>query len=480
MTEQQIVRAALPFIRAHYKYRPRGPGGMETRYDIATAEGLIADGYIAFESETGEPFIVTIESTSPQSREEVIYKIQNHLLSWDGIALSSLLVAGGYAYIHGKGFNTTQQFGEVSTILLLIGGLSMGLFFFRILLGWMRRYRYIYAIEQFKLYAATEQWIALGEDVFEDTLDRDYLELREQCVDNGIGLVMVKSDLSVDMIFTPSREAVHADRAVVNFNDRETVIKTSKRKAVANWLKQKTSRISKARSTVGLGRYRAGFYKQLITLALGLSIIGGIFYNEWRESPIAYVNESRYQRDQLIQSKKIRPESSGYFVEEGEKLYSDSISGNYLSMEESLESAANYDGEELSNTGSLLELDASPKVPLPSRKEIQVGTPEGTYLEYDCERFYNFTGSVYLVQGGVFATPEAALTRIQVLKGVGFNANMMWLGCFGNETGYAVYFDLMYLQKSEARTIARKYKKLLEARSLPYATIKIRTLKRKA
>jgi len=479
LTEQQIIRAALPFIRSHYKYRPRGPGGMETRYDVATKEGLIADGYIAFESETGAPFIVTVESTSQQSREEVIYTIQNNLLSWDSVALASLLVAGGYAWVHGKGFNTTQHIGEIPTVLLLIGAISIGLFSFRILLGWMRRYRYIYAIEQFKRYQVTEQWIALGEDVFKRSLDKDYFELQEQCVDNGIGLVIVNTDLTVEIVFTPSREAVHTDRAVVAFGDRATVVKKSKRKKAAQWLKQNTSRLSKARPTIGLGRYRAGFYKQLITLSLGLSIIGGIFYNEWRDSPIAYVDEATYQRDQLIQSKKIRPESSDYFIEEGEKLYSDSISGNYLSLEES--PGVNQNGNnnnQIANSGELLELNANPVNGGKASQEIRVGTAAGGYMDYDCERFYNFTGAVYLVQDGVFAEVATAMRRIELLTNAGFTANLMQLSCFGNEPGYAVYFDLMYSNKSEAQTVARKYQKLLKARAIPYGELKIRTLKR--
>ena len=51
------------------------------------------------------------------------------------------------------------------------------------------RYRYIYAVEQFKKYHADEQWVAIGEDVFENPNDKYLKELKKQCVYNGFGLI---------------------------------------------------------------------------------------------------------------------------------------------------------------------------------------------------------------------------------------------------------------------------------------------------
>jgi len=97
LTEQEIIRAALPFIRSHYKFRPRG--------------------------------------------EAIMYTIQNKLLNWDSLACTALLLAAGYTYFHYHGHNIAQTLGEIPTVLILSGGLCLGLFLFRLLLGWMRRYR---------------------------------------------------------------------------------------------------------------------------------------------------------------------------------------------------------------------------------------------------------------------------------------------------------------------------------------------------
>lgn len=479
LTEQEIIRAGLPFIRSHYKFRPRGEAIMETRYDVAAVGGVIADGYLAFDTEEGEPFIVTVESTSQKTRDEVVYDIQNKLLNWDSLASTSILLTGAYAYYHYKGYNIAQTLGEIPTVLILTGAFCLGLFFFRQLLGWMRRYRYIYAIEQFKQYDATEQWIALGEDVFTSHVDRDFVELKEQCVDNGFGLVMVNKELEVQMLITPARDAVNENRQGVVFHDQDVVLKTSRSKQVKKWLSDKTSRISKARSTVGLSRYRSGFYKQLLTMILSLSIISGIYYKEWRDSPIAYVDEDKYQRDQLIKSKDVRVEEKGYFIEEGELFNWDSITGNYLSLEESIwEDDLPATSEIVYEEGALLELDANPKNSEAARTEIVVSSRTGSSASYDCERFYNFTGALYLVQDGVYSDLSVAQGRLRLLTNAGFTTNLLWLGCFDESTQYVVYYQLMFPDRSEAVAAAKATIREIKQKKIPYGTLKIRSLRK--
>ncbi len=451
---------------------------METRYDVAAAGGVIADGYLAFNTEEGEPFIVTVESTSRNTRNEVVYAIQNKLLNWDSLACTALVIAAIYTYYHYQGYNLAQTIGEIPTVLMLSGGFCFGLFLFRVLLGWMRRYRYIYAIEQFKTYDATEQWIALGEDVFPSHVDKDFLELKEQCVDNGFGLVMVNTEMMVQMLITPARDAVLENRQGVDFKDHQGVANNS-RGSLKKWLGDKTSRISKARSTVGLNRYRAGFFKQLVTLFLGLSIITGIYYTEWQDSPIAYVDEDQYQRDQLIKSKDIRLEDKGYLIEEDGFLNWDSITGNYLSLEESIWSDdAPATSSIVYEPGELLELEANPKNGNKSPTEIMVGNRDGNKTSYDCERFYNFTGALYLVQDGVYSDLSVAQRRLHLLNNADFTANILWLGCFGDQTKYVVYYHLMYPERTEASASAKAILSDLKRRKIPYGTLKIRTLRK--
>ncbi|MDO8367853.1 MAG: hypothetical protein Q7T20_13715, partial [Saprospiraceae bacterium] len=66
-------------------------------------------------------------------------------------------------------------------------------------------YRYIFAIQQFKQYFADEQWVAIAEDVFPSPIDPYLLELRNQCVYNGIGLAIVPLEGMVRKVIDPSR-----------------------------------------------------------------------------------------------------------------------------------------------------------------------------------------------------------------------------------------------------------------------------------
>ncbi len=78
----------------------------------------------------------------------------------------------------------------------------------------LARYRYIYAIEQFKQFHADEQWVAFAVNTFSGTdLDRretrrgrHYLrELKKQCIRYGIGLLEVEDRQTARIIYSPSR-----------------------------------------------------------------------------------------------------------------------------------------------------------------------------------------------------------------------------------------------------------------------------------
>ena len=453
---------------------------METRYDVEASGGVIADGYLAFDNEEGEPFIVTVESTSHKSRDEVIYAIQNKLLNWDSLAITTIFLTAIYVYFNFHGDNVSQTIGSIPTIFLVTGGFCLGLFLFRILLGWMKRYRYIYAIEQFKQYDATEQWIALGEDVFSSHVDKNFIELKEQCVDNGFGLVMVNHKHEVSLLITPAREAVNANReGLVIEGKKQQIGNQSFLEQGAKWCTNKARRIIKARPTVGLSRYRSGFYKQLLTIFLGLTIMTGIYCKEWMDSPIAYVDEDKYQRDLLIKAKNVRSEDKGFLIEEGNLHNWDSITGNYLTLEESIwEDDALATSEIFYEKGELLELEANPNERSSSQTEILVGNRDGVAASYDCERFYNFTGSLFLVQDGIYADLITAQQRLRRINKAGLEGNLLWLGCFGEGTKYVVYYQLMFPDRSEAVSVAADVIKELKQKEIPYGTLKIRTLQK--
>jgi hypothetical protein len=97
-----------------------------------------------------------------------------------------------------------------------------------------KKYRYIYAIEQFKRYFADEQWIVLGEDVFHHTLDPNYIELKNQCIFNGFGLAIVNKKGETQAIASPSRLGLYGkDRKMTDWITNLGLYKTTTEKATA-------------------------------------------------------------------------------------------------------------------------------------------------------------------------------------------------------------------------------------------------------
>lgn len=78
------------------------------------------------------------------------------------------------------------------------------------------RYHYIQAVEQFKQYQADEQWIAVGADVFESKNASELMELKDQCIKSGFGLMEVTEDLVVSIIIAPSRIPILRKRQKLN------------------------------------------------------------------------------------------------------------------------------------------------------------------------------------------------------------------------------------------------------------------------
>src|SRR5690606_8813399 len=85
-----------------------------------------------------------------------------------------------------------------------------------------------------------------------------------------------------------------------------------------------------------------------------------------------------------------------------------------------------------------------------------VATLDGEYVAYDCERFFNYSGTKYLIQEGEYSTVEAAQKKMKALNDRGINANCMWTGCFSKkQSSYVVFVDLLFDKNDEAKLIAK-------------------------
>ncbi len=206
LTEDEVKRRFMPFLRDFYKnrYEPIH-NSVSEELDNVSKEGWVADGKITFRKDDGSPFVCTFEATSRDKAEEVKYQLNVYYLLWDCAAFGVVCAAMAYVYFFQSNFVWLVGLKIVGNIGLLLGTGMIGFFGWYFLVKGWRKYRYIFAIQQFKQYFADEQWVAIAEDVFPAPNDPYLLELRNQCVYNGIGLAIVPLEGVVRKVIDPSR-----------------------------------------------------------------------------------------------------------------------------------------------------------------------------------------------------------------------------------------------------------------------------------
>ncbi len=206
LTEDEVKRRFLPFLRDFYKnrYEPM-PNSVAVELDNVSKEGWVADGKITFRKSDGAPFVCTYEATSRDKVAEVKYQRNMLYLLWDCAAFGMVGAAIAYVFFFETRLLWLTELKPVGNIGLLLGTGMIGFFIWYFMMQGWRKYRYIFAIQQFKQYFADEQWIAIAEDVFPSPNDPYLLELRNQCIYNGIGLAIVPYEGFVRKINDPSR-----------------------------------------------------------------------------------------------------------------------------------------------------------------------------------------------------------------------------------------------------------------------------------
>lgn len=196
----------MPFLRDFYKnrYEPVAHS-VSTDYDNVSKEGWVADGKITFRKPDGAAFICTFEATSRDKVAEVKFQLNTQYFLWDCTAFALVCAALTYAFFYEINFVPLVKMGWLGNIGLLLGTGMVAFFcWFFVMRSW-RKYRYIFAIQQFKQYFADEQWVALAGDVFPAPTDPYLMELRNQCIYHGIGLAIVPLEGPVRKLIDPSR-----------------------------------------------------------------------------------------------------------------------------------------------------------------------------------------------------------------------------------------------------------------------------------
>jgi hypothetical protein len=447
LSENTIKKAALSFFKTYYKFRPR-VGKTTSTFDQETSDGIIVDGSLSFLQEDGLTFLATFEATSRETKNEVLFKIQSKVLLWDSLAVSflltSLVLSLGFYY----DYFTVKQIGWLGSISLLIGIFGIAFLVYQYLFQWLKRYRYIYAVEQFKRYHADEQWIAIAEDVFEEPTDPNLKELKDQCVLNGFGLVVVDDNLETHVLITPSRQEVFGKkRSAMSFSNRDIAIQRSKIERFKLWWNNLSSKLTSQSSKNSLLRYQRVYWNQILLSLISLFIISGIFYKEAIDAEITYVNEEKYEKKLTEKAKSTKPETNDFvvdtpFVESGKSKAQPYI---LVNEEEPVDEDFTEKGGDSENS-----IGEYPNV------EILITTLDGEIVAYECERFFNYTGTKFLIQQGVYPSIELAKKRIEKLNLRGVNANCMSTSCFTeDQSDYIVFIDFLFDKRGEAVLIAK-------------------------
>jgi hypothetical protein len=442
LNEDTIKRATLTFMKTYYKFRPRA-GETSLSYDMIHPSGVIVDGYLTFLREDGKPFIATFEATSAISAAEVRFRLQQKQLVWDAIAVGSCLATLLMAAAWITNMWDLTRVGWLFSLVLPLVLAFLSVIAYQMLFRTSERYRYIYAIEQFKQYHADEQWVALGKDVFDNTSETDFAELRDQCVKNGFGLVTVDGDEHVNLLITPAREEI--------FGKKRHTLKFAEAPSVPSGVSD-----IKRLAPQNLERFQQPFFRQLAVSLCSVVMLSGLFYRSWTLRPVDYVSN--------------------------EKSYQDSLGRRALNM--SAEPAAmvynQEDVEKINPTPQPYEPTVT-TTSNPPKAESAVGlyvyTLSDGYLTYDCARI-DMRGTKYIVQDHVYVSFDEARRRIDQLKTQDLTGNAICLTCTTNATtrGYCVYYGDFFNDVNAANQKANDIKKELAAMGLANEFIQIRVL----
>ena len=427
LTEEMIKRVTRRFLKSYYRFRKRPlENQTQTYLDLRTETGIIADVAYAIAPDDQSAFWATAEATSKDTREEVSFSVQKKLLWWDGVATATLLTAFFLGWAYSAGLWSVFTWGWPVSILSISAAVVVltGLFylsFFR-----LQRYRYIYAIEQFKRYHVDEQWIAVGEDVFEGMDDIYLEELKHQCVANGFGLITVDRKLEAFPLITPAREELFArKRSMVRFfQEKEWLQRIERLAKTPDWVRRY------GRKFTSITRFKRKLnYHQILLTATGLLLMGGVFYKNLQHPPVIY-----QENKGVSEAPRENSPEPGFFITDSLELPQVNPKAEAYIPEETLQQ-----GEVLNEKGGFGGISD---------------------FQYDCSRLYNLPTTIYCIQEGLYQNAAAAASRCEALQKSGIEAAFCWMGCFdGNDQRYLVWVDLLFDNQQDAVQQAKVFQK---------------------
>lgn len=426
-------------MKAYYKYRLRKKEVTTiSKLDVRTSGGIIADGYYSFRKPDNQIFSATFEATSYHTKSEVQYRLQKAVFFWDGLAIASLLTAFILAYGYSYDHFTIKQIGLFASISLCLISLITIMFLFRLVAAQFHRYRYIYAVEQFKRYHADEQWVAYGEDVFENPDDKYLRELKHQCVLNGFGLLKVDKQREPHVLITPARhETFKGKRQSMSFLAQGKWLEKMSFNNAPPWWQKGLNFLKNTGGPGSVLRFQKSFWNQVLVTTISFCLMGVIFYREIQDADLVHVDRTTYLEDLTELDKKGNDEEAKIFVVD---------TAVNVAVDEQ-----NWWDDDVETKDQKPTSQKAIKSQTKKKGEIIVGQGNEASVTYDCSRFFNLNGTKYIITEGSYSQTKDALIRLTNLENSGLTANILWLGCFSDtENDYVVYFNEFYNSEKEA------------------------------
>lgn len=418
--QESLKKSMIAYLVHYYRYRPRLQKPV-VKLDVQTQDGITADGLLEFPTEKQGLFTVAFEVTEATAAQELYYVLHQKLLAKDALIFALLLASllfAGFAWYRPELIIKMGVAGGAITYL----GTVIVLTTLSIVLGYqLSHYRWIPALEQFKAYHAEEQWVAVGEGVFDNVRQTQWLELRKQCLLNGFGLVKFTHDFQQTTYLTPARqERFYGKRKRSYFFERTNPA------IVPTW--NVTSKF--------LPKELRLLRHQWAMMAGVVALCTFVFVQLRHSKPEVTITEMPWLQDSLL-----------------------ALQNRAIPEEETtdLETFKNIDVVEKPEIKPRpKQKDPSTKLPSPVTSR-DILTPRGGGQE-ECQLPFKGNGPRYYVQEGIYSNKQMAHERTKVLSKKGVPAHILSSACLGGMDGkFVVYLgDFM---DSEAN--ARSWKQLI-------------------
>lgn len=459
LTEKIVTRVALTFLKRHYRFMPRS-SDTQISSNVSAGDNIVADGFLAFrrdEHKTDQVFTATVEATDYMNREELRYSIYWQLLLIDSLTGALVLVALGAGWGHIRGEPSVYPIGPWASAFFLLGATIILAGILAFFLRPLRRYLYIYAIEQFKQYHADEQWIAFAWDVFHSTESKFYKELRRQCIAYGFGLMEVGRDKHVKLHLAPTKIDVFSNqRAVRRFRLQQDLGKAvRKRMETMPKVSRPLLKAPLKKASKDLFRFRRSYKHQILICGVSILLTAVFFGRELQEKPIRYADSpaARKQREkQAAEMKQTRGGETTIFVVDTAFLPPPMPDvQSYLDMTDRRRQEKILVKPKAA-TAALFLYD------------------DGTFREIPCQRMASEQEDRYVVYMNSYNNLTLAKTAVLQLRSFNIPVNIAWADCFfPGLTFYILYNEDLYTNFEDAQRQRRRLQDELEKTGMDVA-----------